>query len=289
LPRVEAGPHPGATGTPDAALKELVRQHWEREVCGTRYGSDDARDRRRYFDAIDQARYQQEYMLHEFARFPEARGKRILEVGCGAGSDFMHWVRHGALAHGRDLSAAAVELVLERLALEGLLADVAQGDAEALEFPDNFFELYYSWGVLHHTPDPEAAVGEAYRVLMPGGVLKIMLYHYPSVTALLVWTLYGPLRLNFQGPRASYARHVESPGTRVFTRREALAMVSRHFPAGSVKISTHLGAGDLLLQKLSGRYQGAGWKTVQKIYPRWFVRRVLGDRLGTVMMVQAVK
>ena len=271
-----------------AELKERVREHWEREVCGTRYatGSD---DRRRYFDEIERARYEQDYMLRDFARFQQARGLRVLEVGLGAGTDFLQWLRAGAIAYGRDLTQASVALVKERLQLEGFTADVAQGDAEALDFPDDFFDLYYSWGVLHHTPNTEKAVAEAYRVLKPGGILRIMLYHYPSVSAFLIWMLYGPLRLRFQGVQQCYAQHVESPGTKIYTVGQARELVGRYFKHHPVEIRTHLGSGDLLSHKFSERYQGGLWRLVQKLYPRWFVRHVLGHRWGSVMTIQGTK
>ncbi|HEU4879638.1 MAG TPA: class I SAM-dependent methyltransferase [Gemmatimonadaceae bacterium] len=268
-------------------LKSQVRDHWEQEVCGTRYGASE--DRRSFFAEIERTRYEQDDMLRAFACFNDARGKKVLEVGVGAGTDLTQWARAGATVYGIDLTDAAVELSREHLALEGLSAEITRGDAEHLTFSDNFFDIYYSWGVLHHTPNTEQAIAEAYRVLRPGGTLKIMLYHWPSVGALLVWLLYGPLRLRFLSPRATYARYVESPGTRMFSLREARGMIGRHFSPDSVRTSTFLAAGDLLTQKLSRRYKGLGWNLVQRFFPRWFVRRVLGNRFGTVMTIEATK
>ena len=75
--------------SPATELKWRVREHWEREVCGSRYGENFLTDRRRFFAEIERARYHQDYMISEFARFEEARGKRVLEVGLGAGTDFV--------------------------------------------------------------------------------------------------------------------------------------------------------------------------------------------------------
>ena len=271
-------------------LKSRVRDHWEREVCGSRYGEEFRADRRRFFAEIERARYHQDYMISELARFEEARGKRVLEMGLGAGTDFVQWIRHGATAYGRDLTTASVEMVKERLALENLAADVGLGDAESLgEFPDNFFDVYYSWGVLHHTPSPERAFAEAHRVLKPGGVLKIMLYHSPSVGVFLVWLVHGPLRFRWIGPRSAYAHHVESPGTRAFSVAQIKATLSRLFHPDSISCRTYLGSGDLLTHRRSTRYAGAHWRLLQAAYPRWFVRRALGDRLGSVLTVEATK
>ena len=270
-------------------LKERVKDHWEGEICGTRYGAEFAADRRRYFDEIERTRYQQDYMLREFAQFETSRNQRVLEVGLGAGTDFLQWVRNGALATGRDLTNASVELVRERLELEGLQGDVAVGDAESLEFPDNTFDIYYSRGVLMATPNTEKAIAEAYRVLKPGGTLKIMLYHYHSVATLLVWLLYGPLRLQWISPRTAVFHNVESPGMKVYSVKEARALVGKYFQRHSVEISMKLGSGDLLTHRFSKKYQGRKWGLVRRIYPRWFVRHVLGNRFGTVMMIRTTK
>lgn len=269
-------------------LKTRVKSHWESEVCGSRYG-DPSLDRVAIFNQMDAARYSQEYMLCDFARFSEARGLRVLEVGLGVGADFLNWVHAGAIASGRDLTTASVELVRERLGLEGLTADVEVGDAEALDLPDSNFDLYYSWGVLHHTPDTEAAIAEAHRVLKPGGVIKIMLYHWPSVSAVLVWLAHGPLRGRLVHPRGVVAQHVESPGTKLFTKREAIELIRRHFGDVPVDVCTHLGAGDLLTHQLSSRYRGRLWRILQACYPRWFVLHVVGHRFGTALTIRAVK
>ena len=271
-----------------AELKERVRDHWEHEVCGSRYGSD-REDRRRFFDEIERTRYEQDYMLRDFARFEESRGLRVLEIGLGTGTDFIQWGRAGATAYGRDLTDASVALVKERLQLEGITADVARGDAEKLEFPDSFFDLYYSWGVLHHTPNTEKAIAEAWRVLKPGGTLKIMLYHHPSVATYLIWMLYGPLRLRMRSVRECCAEHVESPGTQVFSVPEARAMVGKYFRPESIEVRTFLGSGDLLSHLVSEKYRGPVWGAILKVYPRWFVKHFLGHRMGSVMTIKGVK
>lgn len=269
-------------------LKQRVRQHWEHEVCGSRYSGED--DLSAFFEEVDRRRYEQEPHLKPFANFDSSRGKRVLEVGLGTGADFANWVRAGAEAHGRDLTDAAVAMTLDRFKrTDGSPLDVKVGDAEALDFPDNYFDIYYAWGVLHHTPNPSSAFAEAYRVLKPGGSLKVMLYHWPSVGAVLVWLLYGPLRGRLPRPRAVYASDVESPGTQMFTVSQAREIVRQSFGDVPVEIRTYLGSGDLLSQEFSEKYQGPLWRLVQRIYPRWFVRLLFRNRFGTVMTVHAVK
>jgi SAM-dependent methyltransferase len=271
-------------------LKQSVKRYWEAEVCGSRYGRDLSADRKAFFHEIDEARYKLEPMLVDFAGFSESNGKRVLEVGLGTGADFVRWLQAGATGYGRDLTQGSVDLVKERMQLAGLEADVGLGDAENLaEFGDSFFDVYYSWGVLHHTPNIERAIGEAYRVLKPGGTLKLMLYHYPSVTSFLVWTLRGPLRFNFRGPRTCFTENVESPGTKAFTRREARVLIGKFFGTSPIDIRTYLGPGDLLIHRFSPKYQGKKWELAKSLYPRWFVRHVLGHRFGMVMTIAVRK
>lgn len=272
-----------------ASLKERVRAHWENEVCGSRYGLEKASDRRAFFKQIDDDRYVQDYMIKDFARFEETAGKRVLEVGLGTGADFSRWVKAGARASGRDLTSASVALVRERLALDGLSADVERGDAENLDFDDGTFDLYYSWGVLMATPDTRQAIAEAHRVLKPGGQLKIMLYHWPSVGAFLVWIRFGLLKGKLRGVRSVYYDNVESPGMKMYSVPEARALIGEFFRPETIVTETLLGSGDLLTHRLSDRYQGRIWKVLAAVYPRWFVRRVLGHRLGTNLMISARK
>ena len=135
-----------------AVRKEVIRQYWEAEPCGTR--GVPSEDRRRFFDQIERERYEWEPYIPPFARFHEGRGKKLLEIGVGAGTDFTNWVRNGAIATGVDLTQHAVSLTRERLALEGLTADVRQADAEHLPFENNSFDIVYSLGVLHTPPNP---------------------------------------------------------------------------------------------------------------------------------------
>ena len=194
--------------------KSDVKAFWEAEACGERYGPDQ-----------DRVRYQLEPEILTFAGFENAAGKKVLEIGVGMGADFLRWARAGADAIGIDLTERAVELTRQRLAHEGLTAEVKVADAESLPFPDGHFDIVYSWGVLHHTPDPARALAEAQRVLAPGGQLKIMLYHRRSWVALAAWARFCLLRGKpFSDLRDAVAR-VESTGTQAFTSAEVRGML----------------------------------------------------------------
>lgn len=268
----------------DEGLKEAVREHWERQPCGTRgVGAD---ERRAFFRQLERERYEVDAHIPAWARFERGRDRDLLEIGVGAGTDFTNWVRHGARATGLDLTEAGVELTRERLALEGLSADVRTGDAERLPFPDASFDIVYSYGVLHHTPDTPRAFAEVHRVLRPGGTMLAMIYRVPSLTGFLLWGMHGVAKGNpMLTPRQAIYEHLESPGTKAYTDDEAREML-RMF--GRVDIDYALLAGDLLAMRASERYQNAVAKLVWKVYPRALVKR-FGRRLGLGMLIEAVK
>jgi SAM-dependent methyltransferase len=264
-------------------LKASVRAHWENEACGTRQLDTEVREA--FFKQLEAERYEHEPYIPGFADFASARNTRVLEIGVGAGTDFVQWLRNGARATGIDLTSTGTRLTVERLSLEGFAPRVCQADAETLPFPDDTFDVVYSWGVLHHSPRTTAAVAEVRRVLRPGGEARIMIYHTWSIVAGLLWVVHGLLKLRpFQSPRAIVFQHLESPGTKTYTRqqaRELFAAFSR------VHVHTRLGSGDLLLMRPSAKY--AGWATTAwRLYPRSLIR-LIGHGLGLFLLIKAVK
>ena len=201
-------------------MKDAVRAHWEADPCGSRL-ADAEPGSREFFDQVEAERYRLEPFIPSFAEFERWREQRVLEIGVGLGTDFVRFARAGAKVTGIDLTEAAAALVRRRLELEGLSGDVRAADAEALPFADGSFDLVYSWGVLHHTPDTERALAEVRRVLNPGGEARIMLYSRRSWFALGVW---GKTALLRGRPWRSFtdvlAEHVESPGTKAYTKGE---------------------------------------------------------------------
>jgi ubiquinone/menaquinone biosynthesis C-methylase UbiE len=166
-----------------------------------------------------------------------------LEVGVGAGTDHLSFVRAGASCHGVDLTAAAIETTRRRLELAGLTSDLRVSDAEALPFADESFDLVYSWGVIHHTPDTRRAASEIIRVLKPGGRFCVMVYNRQSLLALQAWVRFGLARGNPLASRAALiAENIESPGTRAFSRGEASALFQE---AHMVRVSTVVTAYDM--------------------------------------------
>jgi len=160
-------------------LKERVRAFWQAHPCGEKF-SDAEMGTREFFDRVEAHRYTKEWHIPEAADFAATRGLRVLEIGCGMGTDGAQFAAAGADYTGVDLTEAAVDLARKKFAAAGLKGEFRVADAEALDFADESFDMVYSHGVLHHTPDIESAIGEIHRVLKPGGRAVVMLYHRGS-------------------------------------------------------------------------------------------------------------
>lgn len=162
-----------------STLKERVRAFWQENPCGTKF-ADAPPGSRRFYELVEEHRYTKEWHIPAAAGFARAKDLAVLEVGCGLGTDGAQFAKAGAMYTGIDLTDAAVNLAQRRFELFELPGTFRVADAERLDFPDNSFDLVYSHGVLHHTPDTAAAVREIHRVLRPGGKAVVMLYHLDS-------------------------------------------------------------------------------------------------------------
>src|SRR5687767_13620453 len=160
-----------------SAVKDEVAKYWNKRACGTGVTAAE-KFSRDYFDEIEDYRYRVEPEIHGFAQFTRYRGQKVLEVGVGAGTDFLQWVRAGAKAYGIDLTEEGVAHVKHRLAVYGLAAeDVRVADAENIPHPDETFDLVYSYGVIHHSPNTIRALEELIRCTKVGGTIKFMVYN----------------------------------------------------------------------------------------------------------------
>lgn len=198
-----------------------VCDFWEAGTCGTREYGRSRSGTAAFYREIETARYRLEPFIHDFADFARWRGRRVLEIGVGAGTDFINFARAGAVLTGIDLTPAAVDHARQRLELEDLHADVLVANGEALPFEDASFDLVYSWGVIHHSPSPSRVVREIRRVVAPGGEARAMLYGRHSWVAAKLWLRHALLvGRPSQNLSAIIASHMESPGTQAYTRRE---------------------------------------------------------------------
>ena len=164
-----------------AEEKLRAREQWGQDPCGasTTVNTNSARAS---FSIVERHRYQ-EYApwmprLMEFEKF---RGARLLEIGCGMGTDLLQFARGGARCTGIDLTPRSIEITRHRFRLYGADGNFMISDGERLPFRTESFDVVYSNGVLHHTPDTAGAIREVHRVLRPGGIAKVMLYHRNSL------------------------------------------------------------------------------------------------------------
>jgi SAM-dependent methyltransferase len=264
--------------------KAEVRGFWNAGSCGEVYAEGPTAEQR--FRTHAEARYRLEPYIHDFARFEEGAGQDVLEIGVGMGADHLEWAKSGPrrLA-GVDLTPRAVSWTTQRLETFGFAADVQEADAERLPFPDDSFDIVYSWGVLHCSPDTPRAFREAHRVLRPGGTLRAMIYHRPSMVGLMLWARYG---LAAGHPTRSfkdvYTHHLESPGTKAYTLAETRRLVA-HF--GVREVHCIVSFGDLLLGEVGQQHAGRGLTIAKRIWPRPLIRRLPG--LGLYVLIEARK
>lgn len=156
-----------------------VRSFWNTEACGTHFVKE-FKDDKEFYEKYTRFRYETEWHIPMLVPFEEAKGKEVLEIGCGNGADGSMFARAGANYTGVDLTDAAVEATRKHFHALGLDGTFHTDNAENLSFPDERFDMVYSWGVLHHTPTPQNAFDEVYRILKPGGKAVLMLYHRSS-------------------------------------------------------------------------------------------------------------
>ena len=156
-----------------------VRTYWNRhihdlEITNHPVGSPG------FFQDLDQYHFEKLHHLLRLVNFEGYRGKRVLEVGCGAGTDLARFARGGAIVTGVDLADSSIALARKNFEQQGLQGEFHEADGERLPFPDHSFDLVYAHGVVQYTPDSRALVEECRRVLKPGGEAIFQVYNRVS-------------------------------------------------------------------------------------------------------------
>lgn len=264
--------------------KKMVHAFWNEASCGeTLYLRGDNCEG---FAAQLRLRYELEPYILDFARFEEAKGKKVLEIGVGLGADHQKFSEAGADLYGIDLTERAVVHTKNRLACFGLKSRLEVGDAETLNFDDESFDLVYSWGVLHHSPNTSQAVSEVWRVLRRGGICRIMVYNKWSIVGVLLWLRYALLVLKpFTSLKEIYASYLESPGTKAYSKTEVAALFQIF---SEVRVHTVLTHADLLESFAGQRHQGMILAIGRKFWPRKLIRKVFPNA-GLFMLIEGIK
>jgi SAM-dependent methyltransferase len=189
-----------------------VREYWNRhihdlEITTHPVGSPG------FFSDLDQYHFEKLHHLLRLVDFNGYAGRRVLEVGCGAGTDLARFAKGGALVSGVDLSPSAIALARSNFEQQGLQGDLREADGEHLPFADDSFVLVYAHGVVQYTADPRALVRECRRVLKPGGQAIFQVYNRISWLNALSKLMKVPLE------------HEDAPVLLKFSAREFVALL----------------------------------------------------------------
>lgn len=210
-----------------------VRRYWDDRPCNIRHSPKPVGSRE-YFDEVEARKYIVEPHIPGFAEFTRWRGKRVLEVGCGIGTDSINFARAGAELTAVDLSGESLRIARQRATVMGVAhrIEFVQADAEELTsaLSGTQHDLIYSFGVIHHTPRPGRALAEMRALAAPGGTLKVMIYHRHAWKVL--WILVADGRGSFWNSEELIAKYSEAqtgcPITYSYSRSEGRALIERN-------------------------------------------------------------
>jgi len=160
-------------------IKE-VHDFWNGRPCNIRH-SDMPQDSLEFFDEVAIKKYRIEPHKKEFLALEKWRGKNVLELGCGMGTDAIQFAKAGANVVCIDLTGNSLALCRKNFAVHGLTGQFFLGNIEELDkiLPieyTKFFDLIYSFGVIHHTPNPKKVFEKIPLFLDAGGEVRCMLY-----------------------------------------------------------------------------------------------------------------
>lgn len=191
-----------------------IQQYWNHRIHDLEMTSHPVGSRE-FFDDLDDYRFDKLHYLPRVVDFSGYQGQRVLEVGCGIGTDLVRFARGGAMVTGIDLSQTAIDLARLNVELHGAHADelrVANG--EALPYADGTFDVVYAHGVVQYTKDAATLVRECHRVLKPGGQGIFMVYNRVSWLSAMSRLMNVPLE------------HQDAPVLRTFSISEFRALLA---------------------------------------------------------------
>lgn len=172
-----------------------VQEYWNARPCNIRHSTAEV-GTRQYFDEVEARKYMVEPHIPAFAEFDRWRGKKVLEIGCGIGTDTMNFARAGAEVTAVDLSSESLKLARKRAEVFGLEDRIKfyEANAENLStiIPPQKYDLVYSFGVIHHSPHPDEIVAQIHKHFVhPGSTLKLMVYYRYSWKVFWILMTYG--------------------------------------------------------------------------------------------------
>ena len=221
------------TGFSDVEIQS-VRDYWNRRPCNIRHSTAEI-GTKEYFDQVEARKYLVEPHIPAFADFANWKGKKVLEIGCGIGTDTINFARAGAEVTAVDLSSKSLKLAAKRAEVFGFSDRINfyEANAEKLSeyIPAQKYDLVYSFGVIHHSPHPEKIIGQIRDYFIhPGSTLKLMVYYRYS------WKVFWMLiqeKGRFWKLDKIIARHSEAqtgcPVTYSYTRKTIKDLIGENF------------------------------------------------------------
>jgi len=159
---------------------DAIRDYWNHRIHDLEM-TDEAVGTKAFFDDLHEYRFDKLHYLPQLVDFSSFRGQRLLEVGCGIGTDLVRFAQGGARVTGVDLAETAIDLARKNFTLNGVVPEelrVANG--EALPYTDAVFDVVYGHGVIQYTSNAPQLIRECHRVLKPGGMAIFMVYNRVS-------------------------------------------------------------------------------------------------------------
>jgi SAM-dependent methyltransferase len=159
---------------------DAIRNYWNHRIHDLEM-TDQPVGTKAFFDDLDEYRFDKLHYLPRLVDFSSFKGRRLLEVGCGIGTDLVRFAKGGARVTGVDLAQTAIDLARKNFELNGVAAEELRvADGEALPYPEASFDAVYGHGVIQYTANPAQLIRECHRVLRPGGTAIFMVYNRVS-------------------------------------------------------------------------------------------------------------
>ena len=210
-----------------------VNAYWNARPCNIRHSPKPV-GTKEYFDEVEARKYFVEYHIPAFADFQRWNGKKVLEIGCGIGTDTINFARHGAHVTAVDLTEKSLEVARQRARVFGLEDRIRfiQANAEELSsyVPVESYDLVYSFGVIHHTPHPERVLEQIRKYVSRDSSVRIMVYNRWSWKVFWIGLVYG--KGQFWKLDRLIAQHSEAqtgcPVTYSYSRRSGKKLLGDH-------------------------------------------------------------
>lgn len=256
---------------------EDVKEFWNTRPCNIKHSKKEL-GTKEYFDEVEKRRYEVEPHILEFADFRNCKGKSVLEIGCGIGTDTISFARNGASVTAIDLSEKSIDITKQRFDIYGEQGRILYADAENLSLfleGDEKFDLIYSFGVIHHTPNPSRVLDEIRKFSNEDTIIKLMFYSKYSWKGIGFFLQYGwKFRFDYVKTIKYFAEaQLNCPIANVYTKKD-LECLFHDFEIVEIKK-------DHIFQYKVGKYiEGfLDKKTIFKIMPRFifsYLKSILG-------------